>query len=171
MKIIELECPQCSWTANVTKDNNTCRCGYVFPISDPSIFDRKTSTPPPELYKDILITTETVLDGYVITKRIDVLGSEYVSGINVFREDFLRATDFFGGRSETLQNEFIKMRRSCLDDLRRQASSLGANAIIGIDFQYANLSREAFMMLVAATGTAVVVEKANVSVSKAAPHK
>lgn len=157
--MIELECPQCFWTANVTKDNNTCRCGYVFQISDPSVFDRKDSVPPPDLSKQVLITTETVLDGYTITKRIDVLGSEYVSGINVFREDFLNATNFFGGRSETLQNELIKMRRSCLDDLRRQAYSLGANAVIGIDFQYTNLAGNGFMMLVVATGTAVVVER------------
>jgi hypothetical protein len=101
MGMIELECPQCFWTANVTKDNNTCRCGYVFQISDPSVFDREDPTPPPDPYRQILITTETVLDGYTITSRIDVLGSEYVAGVNAIREAlFLGSTDFFGGRRE-----------------------------------------------------------------------
>jgi uncharacterized protein YbjQ (UPF0145 family) len=55
-----------------------------------------------------------------------------------------------------------------LDDLRRQAFSLGANAVIGISFQYANLTgKNTFMMLVAATGTAVIVEKPDASVSEA----
>lgn len=78
-----------------------------------------------------------------------------------------RIQNVFGGRSKYLQNELMKMRRSCLDDLRRQASSVGANAVIAIDFQYANLSGDSrFMMFMAVTGTAVVIEKTGESTSE-----
>jgi len=51
-------------------------------------------------------------------------------------------------------------RVACLDELRREAEEVGANAVIGIDLDYSEISGGGKSMLfLVATGTAVKVTK------------
>jgi len=52
--------------------------------------------------------------------------------------------------------------KSCVLSLKKKALSLGANAIIGCDIDYAELSNSKRTFLIAMMGTAVVVEEFNV---------
>lgn len=61
-----------------------------------------------------------------------------------------------GGRSESYMVELKKARDEALQDLVREASRLGANAVVGIDFETSEIL-EGFIV-VTATGTAVIVE-------------
>jgi uncharacterized protein YbjQ (UPF0145 family) len=42
--------------------------------------------------------------------------------------------------------------------MREQAKNLGANAIVGIDIDYETIGSNASMLMVSASGTAVVLE-------------
>ena len=51
-----------------------------------------------------------------------------------------------------------KARQIALDELSEQAREIGANAVVGIDLDYEVLGEKNGMLMVSASGTAVVVE-------------
>ena len=109
-----------------------------------------------ELAKDILVTTETVLDGVRIEERIEVITAECVFGMNMFRDFFAGIRDVLGGRSVASQKVLRDLRRTCLTELKREALLVGANAVIAVDLDYSEISGDGKSMLfVVASGTAV----------------
>ena len=71
---------------------------------------------------------------------------------------FASVRDIVGGRSGTYENELRKARQIALDELSEQARELGANAVVGIDLDYEVLGEKNGMLMVSASGTAVVIE-------------
>ena len=63
-----------------------------------------------------------------------------------------------GGRSATYEKELQHAREIALEELRQRAQDLGANAVIGIDIDYEIMGKENGMLMVSASGTAVIVE-------------
>lgn len=107
----------------------------------------------------MIISTAPSIEGYRITQTIDVITSECVFGLNFFKDFFTAVTDFFGGRSNTAQSALRDARKTCLNELKKEAASLGANAIIGIDLDYSEFSGQGKSMLfLVASGTAVCIE-------------
>ena len=75
--------------------------------------------------------------------------------------DVVRASEIgvmVGGRAGSYEKELRKARRMALDDLTEEAAELGANAVVGIDLDYEVLGEKNGMLMVSASGTAVVVE-------------
>nr|WP_298411367.1 YbjQ family protein [uncultured Halomonas sp.] len=108
----------------------------------------------------MIVTTSSHLEGYRITEHLDIVSAECVFGMNVFKDMFAGFRDFFGGRNKSSQNALRDARKTCLDELRKEAESLGANAVIGIDLDYSEISGDGKSMLfLVATGTAVKVVK------------
>ena len=82
--------------------------------------------------------------------------AESVFGMNVFRDFFAGMTDFFEGRSAASQTVLRDARNTCLDELKAEASSLGADGVMGIDLDYSELSGNSKSMLfLVASGAAV----------------
>ncbi|MBK8638308.1 MAG: YbjQ family protein [Chromatiaceae bacterium] len=68
--------------------------------------------------------------------------------------------DFFGGRSNATQKVLKAARKTALEELRKEAEELGANAVIGVRLDYSEFSGDGKSMLfLVASGTAVVVER------------
>ena len=65
---------------------------------------------------------------------------------------------WWGGRSATYEKELQHAREIALEELRQRAQDLGANAVIGIDIDYEIMGKENGMLMVSASGTAVIVE-------------
>lgn len=108
---------------------------------------------------DIILTTETVMSGYKITKRLEIITAECVFGMNIFRDFFAGVRDIFGGRSGSSQKVLRDARQQCLEELRKEAEALGANAVIGVDLDYSEMSGGGKSMLfLVASGTAVIAE-------------
>jgi uncharacterized protein YbjQ (UPF0145 family) len=108
---------------------------------------------------NIQVTTTPQLEGYRVTKTLDIITAEYVGGINLFRDFLGGITDLIGGRSSSIQNELKKARETCLANLKIEAHHLGANAVIGVDLDYSEISGGGKSMLfLVASGTAVLVE-------------
>ncbi|WP_279167472.1 YbjQ family protein [Pseudoalteromonas distincta] len=108
---------------------------------------------------EILLTTETT-PSFKVIKRLDVITSECVYGMNIFKDIFASLSDTFGGRNESIQNTLRDARKTALAELRKEAFSLGANAVIGIDLDYSEISGggKSGMLFIVASGTAVIVE-------------
>jgi uncharacterized protein YbjQ (UPF0145 family) len=51
----------------------------------------------------------------------------------------------------------VKARRTALDRLVQHAQHLGGNAVIGVDLDYEVLGQNGSMLMVSASGTAVVL--------------
>ena len=104
------------------------------------------------------MTTTPSFEGKRITKYRGVVAGEAVLGANIFKDLFASVRDIVGGRSGTYENELRKARQIALDELAEQARELGANAVVGIDIDYEVLGEKNGMLMVSASGTAVVVQ-------------
>ena len=104
------------------------------------------------------LTTTPTLEGKRITRYCGIVAGEAVLGANVFKDMFAGIRDIVGGRSGTYGKELRKARQYALDELAEQAAELGANAVVGIDLDYEVLGEKNGMLMVSASGTAVVVE-------------
>ena len=117
------------------------------------------------MIQSVIVTTTPSLDGYRVTKVIDVISAECVFGMNIFKDFFTGLTDFFGGRSETSQKVLKDARQLCIRELKTEAYRVGANAVIGVNLDYSEFSVQGKSMLfLVASGTAVVLEKINASI-------
>ena len=63
-----------------------------------------------------------------------------------------------GGRSATYERELQRARDIAMQELQDRAQDAGANAVVGVDLDYEVLGKENGMLMVSASGTAVVVE-------------
>ncbi len=108
----------------------------------------------------ILLTTESNPADIVIKDRIEIITSECVFGMNLFRDFFASVTDIFGGRSSSTQKVLRDARKKVLDELKNEAVDVGANAVIAVHLEYSQMSGKGTSLLfVVATGTAVVIDK------------
>ena len=103
----------------------------------------------------IILTTESSLD-LRIERRLDIITAEVVIGMHLFRDIASAFRDTFGGRSATMQKGLRDARKTALDELRREALALGADAVVAVDLDYSEISGGGKSMLfLVASGTAV----------------
>ncbi len=102
-----------------------------------------------------LTTTHTV-PGQEIQQLLGIVTAECVLGINVFRDMLGGLRDIFGGRSGTHQRALQQARETCLQELASRAGDLGADAVIGVDLDFSEISGGGKgMVFLVASGTAV----------------
>ncbi len=106
----------------------------------------------------MILTTTNTIEGKKIVEYKGVITAEAIAGANVVKDIFASFTDFFGGRSKTYELELQKTREAALRELEENAKALGANAIVGVDLDYETVGRGGTMLMVNASGTAVVIE-------------
>jgi uncharacterized protein YbjQ (UPF0145 family) len=104
----------------------------------------------------IVLTTETA-PNLNITKRIEIVTAECAFGMNVFKDLFAGIRDIVGGRSKAVQDTMRDSRRTALYELKKEAHAVGANAVVGVDLDYVELSAAGSMVMLVASGTAVVI--------------
>ena len=106
---------------------------------------------------EIMLTTETA-PNLKITKRIEIVTAECAFGMNVFKDLFAGVRNIVGGRSEAVQKSMRDSRRVALLELKKEAHEVGANAVVGVDLDYVDLSTSGSMVMLIASGTAVIIE-------------
>jgi uncharacterized protein YbjQ (UPF0145 family) len=104
------------------------------------------------------ISTTPTFEGQRIVRYCGVVAGEVILGANFFKDMLANIRDLVGGRSGTYEKELRKARRLALDELAEQAAEAGANAVVGVDIDYEVLGEKNSMLMVTASGTAVVVE-------------
>jgi uncharacterized protein YbjQ (UPF0145 family) len=106
----------------------------------------------------VQITTTPGFEGQRITKYLGIVTGEAILGANLFKDLFAGIRDIVGGRSATYEAELHRARDIALSELEAQAQQRGANAVVGVDLDYEVLGAGNGMLMVSASGTAVVVE-------------
>lgn len=105
----------------------------------------------------IVVTTPTIAGKEIVGYRGVVFG-EVIAGVNFVKDFAAGLTNFFGGRSNTYEDELIQAREQALTEMMQRAAQAGANAVVGVDLDYEVLGADNGMLMVTVSGTAVVVE-------------
>ena len=104
------------------------------------------------------VTTTPGIEGRKITRYCGIVAGEAILGANVFKDMFAGLRDLVGGRSGTYERELQRARDIALEEMQQKAGELGANAVVGIDLDYEVLGQGNGMLMVSASGTAVIIE-------------
>ena len=107
----------------------------------------------------MIISTTNSLQGRDVVEYKGIVTGEAILGTNIFRDIFAGIRDIVGGRSGSYEKVLREARETALSELEDEARKLGANAVIGVDIDYENISTgsSGSMLMVSASGTAVVV--------------
>lgn len=103
----------------------------------------------------MIVTTTQAIEGREIAVYLDIVSAESVQGINVVRDVFAGMRDFFGGRSQTLERALKEARVQATDEVKERARDMGADAVVGLDYEISMPSGRGGMVVVFVTGTAV----------------
>lgn len=106
----------------------------------------------------MIVTTTPSIEGKKVVGYKGIVFGEVVSGVNFLKDFTAGLRNFFGGRSGSYENELIKARENAIEEMQQRAQNLGANAVIGVDIDYEVLGADNGMLMVTASGTAVIVE-------------
>ena len=108
----------------------------------------------------MLVATVSVLDGRPVRKYLGLVTGEAILGANIFKDLFAGIRDIVGGRSASYERELRRAKDLAVEEMMEQARALGANAIIGVDldFQEISVGSSGTMLMVGASGTAVVLD-------------
>ena len=94
-------------------------------------------------------------DGPRIGAYLGLVNGEAIIGANIFRDMFSSVRDVVGGRAGGYERSLAGARDAALADMIEAAKELGADGVVGIDFDYEVLGETNGMMMVAVSGTAV----------------
>ena len=103
----------------------------------------------------MLLTTTPTVQGHDITKYIGVVCGEVVIGAHLGKDILAGFTNLVGGRSNAYESTLRETRDDALAEMIGEAQKLGANAIVGVKFDYTVIGQSGSMMMVAVSGTAV----------------
>lgn len=105
----------------------------------------------------IVVTTPSI-EGKRITSYRGIVFGEVIAGVNFIKDFAAGLSNFFGGRSNTYEDELIQAREQAIQEMMYRAQQAGANAIVGVDVDYEVLGADNGMLMVTVSGTAVVAE-------------
>lgn len=105
----------------------------------------------------MLVTTTNTIDGKAITEYYGLVSGEAILGANIFRDFFAGIRDIVGGRSAAYEEELRKAKQIAIREMVEEATSRGANAVVGVDLDYETIGTGSGggMLMVSASGTAV----------------
>ena len=103
----------------------------------------------------MIVTTTPSVEGHKITAYHGIVTGETIIGANVFRDIFAGIRDIVGGRSGAYETALAEARLTALAEMQEYATSLGANAVVGVDLDYEVINN---MLMVSASGTAVTID-------------
>ena len=106
----------------------------------------------------MILTTTPTVEGRTITQYHGIVFGEVISGVNVLKDFTAGLSNFFGGRSNTYEEELMNARTQALSELEQRAVLLGADAVVCIDVDYEVLGSDNGMLMVTVSGTAVSLD-------------
>ena len=106
----------------------------------------------------MIVTTTPSVEGKRIKEYKGIVFGEIVAGVDFIKDLAAGFTNFFGGRSGSYEGELIEARDNAIMEMVKRAEQYGANAVVGVDIDYETLGQGGNMLMVTASGTAVVLE-------------
>ena len=105
----------------------------------------------------MIITTTPTIEGYPIREYKGLVTGETIIGANFVKDFFAGIRDIVGGRSSSYESVLREAKDTALKEMEERAEMMGANAIVGVDLDYEALGSNSSMLMVTASGTAVVI--------------
>ena len=107
----------------------------------------------------MIISTTSVLSGKEVSEYHGLVSGEAILGANIFRDFFAGIRDIVGGRSGAYEASLREAKEIALREMEEAARQLGANAVIGVDLDFENITAGSGggMLMVSASGTAVTM--------------
>lgn len=109
----------------------------------------------------MILTTTPSIQGKNIVEYKGVVFGEVIAGVNFLKDFTACIRNIIGGRSHHYEDELIQARQKAMEEMEEmedRARRIGANAVVGIDIDYEVLGEANGMLMVTASGTAVVIE-------------
>jgi len=109
----------------------------------------------------MLVLTTPTIEGKKIVNYLGLVSGEAILGANIFKDFFAGIRDIVGGRSAAYEQELRKAKEIAIEEMKEQARSLGGNAVVGVDLDYETIQigQTGGMLMVSASGTAVIYEE------------
>lgn len=103
------------------------------------------------------MTTTPTIEGQPIREYKGIVTGETIIGANFMKDLFAGIRDIIGGRSGSYEKVLREAKDTALAEMEQRAASMGANAVVGIDIDYETVGQSGSMLMVAVSGTAVVI--------------
>jgi uncharacterized protein YbjQ (UPF0145 family) len=110
------------------------------------------------LESTFIMATTHVVPGYRIKKVLGIVTGLSPRTRGVLGRFIAGIETMIGGEVTAFTSEMEKARNEAIERMKAKALALGANAVIGIDIETSDLGLGAGIVLVSATGTAVILE-------------
>ncbi|MDZ4824242.1 MAG: heavy metal-binding domain-containing protein [Flavobacteriales bacterium] len=105
----------------------------------------------------MILTTTTSIEGKKVNEYKGIVTGEVIIGANIFKDFLAGIRDIVGGRSGSYEAVLREARTKAVQEMTDEAMRIGANGIIGVDIDYETIGKGGSMLMVAASGTAVVL--------------
>ena len=108
----------------------------------------------------MFMSTTSTIEGKTIKEYRGIVFGDVINGINFAKDFAANITNYIGGRSVEYEEELVNSRADAIKEMMDRAKKIGANGLIGvkIDVETINVGERGIMLMVVASGTAVVVE-------------
>ena len=109
----------------------------------------------------MLLSTTSTLEGKSIREYRGIVFGEAITGIDFIKDFTAGITNFLGGRADEYEQELVAARADAITEMMQRAQKIGANALVGVRVDVDPIqtgNNGGTMLMVMATGTAVVVE-------------
>ena len=103
------------------------------------------------------LTTTPTIEARPVVQYLGIVTSESIIGANFVRDFFASIRDVIGGRSGSYESVLREAKDAALRELQQEAERLGANAVVGVDLDYETVGGSGSMLMVTASGTAVII--------------
>jgi len=103
----------------------------------------------------MILTTTPSVAGREITEHKGLVTAEAIMGAHIGRDLLAGLRDFFGGRSAAYENVVMDAKKVAISEIEERAQALGADAVVGVDFDFEVVGRNGSMLMVSVSGTAV----------------
>ena len=105
----------------------------------------------------MILSTTPQIEGCPIRVYKGVVTGETIIGANLLKDFMAGIRDIVGGRSSSYERVLRQAKDTSMQEMAERAQALGANAIVDIDIDYETIGKDNSMLMVATSGTAVVI--------------
>lgn len=105
----------------------------------------------------MLVTTTPTIEGQPIKEYKGLVTGETIIGANFVKDIFASIRDVVGGRSSSYESVLREAKETAIQEMQERAQKMGANAVVAVDLDYETIGSKGSMLMVTASGTAVVI--------------
>ena len=105
----------------------------------------------------MILSTTPQIEDHTIREYKGIVTGETIIGANMFKDLFAGIRDIVGGRAGAYEKVLAEAKNTSMMEMMERAQTMGANAIVGIAIEYETIGANGSMLMVATSGTAVVI--------------